>query len=134
MVADEDPEPREEAVGLIRSARQVDSQEVRNFTIPSINFSATRYTELIDWSKEKITQPPLLRDLSDVELQAIERNPWQAPCYPAHTQAVERAVRVVTEAAATVTSEEARHGMITARFKHRGILPFFNAKKDFQLQ
>ena len=131
MVADGDPRIRKEAVKLIRSARQVESREVRDFVLPSINFNASRYTELIDWNRESVTQPPLLRDVSDAEIQAIERDPWQAPSYPAHTQAVERAVRVVTEASAAVANEEARHGLITARLEHRGILPVFNAKKDF---
>ena len=39
--------------------------------------------------------------------------------YPVHTVAVERAVKVVTEAAGAVVGEEQRHGFICSRLRHR---------------
>ena len=132
MVADDDTEIRVEAVRQIRAARQRETEDVRPFRLPALNFGASRYSELISWSTEAVTQPPLLRHLTDDELQAIERTPLQVPSYPVHTQAVERAVRTVTEACLAVQGEEARHGFITARLKHRHRLPVFESKKDFK--
>ena len=42
------------------------------FRLPIINFSATHYTELLEWEKEPITEPPLTTDLTDAaEIQGI---------------------------------------------------------------
>ena len=41
-------------------------------------------------------------------------HPFQPPKYKCHTQAVERAVKLVTEAASSVVGEEARDGFIRA--------------------
>ena len=68
------------------------------------------YTELLEWDKERITEPPLTIDLIDVELHAICSWPIQVSTFPVHTVAVERALKVVTEAASAVLGEEGRHG------------------------
>ena len=133
MVADDEQPVREEAVRLIRSARQRQTEEVRRFDLPRLCFSAVRYTDLIRWDTVCVTQPPLLRDLDDEELGGIVQAPVVVPSYPVHTQAVERAVRVVTEACQKVQGEEARHGLITSILKHRKMLPSFNSKRDFNI-
>ena len=132
MVADEQQSVREEGVRMITAARQCEAgDEVRPFTIPALRFGAERYNDLIDWENEVVTQPPLLSPLSDKELRKIEEAPLLLPDFPVNTQAVERAVRVVTEASEKVQGEEARHGCIAARLKHRKQLPVFSSKKDF---
>lgn len=87
------------------------------------------HTELIGWDAP-VSQPPLLRDLCEAELLLVADAPLVIPAYPVHTQAVERAVRTVTEACSAVVGEEARHGLIAAKIKHRQILPAINTKKD----
>ena len=52
------------------------------------------------------------------------------PDYPNHTQAVERAVKLTTEAAEKVVGFEQRHGMICQRIKARKQIPRFLSKKD----
>ena len=131
MVADEDAETRLKAVRHIQVARQRQTDDVRQFSLPTLNFDASSYIELIDWSTETVTQPPLLRHLTDDQLQAIQHTPLQMPSFPAHTQAVERAVRAVTEASLAVQGEEARHGFILARLQHRQRLPELTSKNDF---
>ena len=38
----------------------------------AINFSATHFTELLEWEKEPIIEPPLTTDLTDAaEIQGI---------------------------------------------------------------
>ena len=93
-----------------------------------------------------------MTDLSDVELQDICSEPFQAGAFPVHTVAVERAVKVVTVAAAAVPvhtvaveravkvvtgaasavlGEERRHGWITSRLEHRRQLPSIASKQSF---
>ena len=53
--------------------------------------------------------------------------------YPCHTQAVERVIKLVTEAAAAVSGQERRDGYIRATLKSRIIMPVFETKKNFVL-
>ena len=144
MVADGDRSTRQQAVRLIRGARERQqaertaaedgaAMEVRQFHLPTVNFGADRVDQLIDWSKEPVTEPPLLRHLDDNSLEAIVETPLTIAPYPVHTQAVERAVRTVTEACSKVHGEEARHRYICATLKHRRLLPVFNSKQDVRL-
>ena len=130
MAADRNRAVRERAVSLISAARQQQTDNsCRVFAIPAINFDATVYTDLIGWG-EPVSQPPLLRDIGEAEMLRIADAPFVVPPYPVHTQAVERAVRTVTEACTAVIGEEARHGLIAAKLRHREILPTINTKKD----
>ena len=129
MATDSERAVREKAVRHIGAARQLHAEEVRPFVIPVVNFDATTYTDLISWD-DRLTQPPLLRDLSRSELVHLMDAPLTVPPYPVHTQAVERAVRMVTEACTTVIGDEARDGHITAKLKHRRQFPAFNSKQD----
>ena len=104
---------------------------MRAFSLPTVQFTASSHTQLIDWSKHRVTRPPLVRHLNEEELEGVKSAPLDLPEYPVHAQAVERAVREVTEAAAAVQGEEARHGFVTAALKHRRRMPVFNSKRDF---
>ena len=64
---------------------------------------------MIDIEKE-LYEPPLTMRLSDDQIKAFEKTPLSIPDYPLHTQAVERAVKLTTEAASKVVGFEQRHG------------------------
>ena len=51
--------------------------------------------------------------------------------FPCHTQAIERAVKEVTAAAAAVCGADRRDGFIRGRAKHIELMPKMNIKKDF---
>lgn len=51
--------------------------------------------------------------------------------YPCHSQAVERCVKLVTEASLKVCGPEARDGFIRSRIASRQALPKFNTKSEF---
>ena len=53
------------------------------------------------------------------------------PDYPCHTQAVERAVRLVSEASASVIGQDARNGFIRQRVHAQKELKTHATKKDF---
>ena len=79
---------------------------------------------------EELYKPPLTMRLSDDQIKAFEKTPLSIPDYPLHTQAVERAVKLTTEAASKVVGFEQRHGMICPRIKVRKLIPRFHSKKD----
>ena len=53
------------------------------------------------------------------------------PAYPCHTQAVKRAIQLVTEASSLVIGHEAREGFISQRILARKGLKGHASKKDF---
>ena len=55
------------------------------------------------------------------------------PSFPLHTQSVERAVKLVTEAASHVCGEEKRHGYILSVIESRRIRKPFDTKLDYNV-
>ena len=52
---------------------------------------------------------------------------------PVHTQTIEHAVKLVTEAASQVCGEEKRHGHILTVNKARKLRKPFDTKKDYKI-
>lgn len=138
MIMDKNPQIRELGYRRILKSRNEPLAEgfVRDFIIPSINFSANDYTELIDWSTCKLTPPPLLSKMSTEHIASLlkekvlpEFNYLKFPC---HTQAVERCVKLVTESAEKVCGQENRDGYIRATLKSRQLMPTFDFKSQFK--
>ena len=99
----------------LRKGSDVGNYKLREFTPPSsLNFDATHFTELINWEKEVITEPPLTFKLTIQDLLDIKETKLQIKPYKVHTQSVERAVRMVTQASKSVYGEEARDGYVEA--------------------
>ena len=111
--------------------KSISSSNVRKFVIPKINFDATTYAELIDWESSKLTEPPLTLSLTEAELLAFKGTPFEVPHYPCHTQAVERGIRLVSQASSSVVGQEARDGFIRQRIQARKELNKFDTKRDF---
>ena len=53
------------------------------------------------------------------------------PRFPCHTQAVERCVKLVTEASAAVCDNTSRDGFIRAQLEAGSIMPVFNTKSEY---
>lgn len=140
MVTDDRRHVRELGLRRILKSRANPSQSknaTREFKIPLLNFKATDYIDMINWQTTKITEPPILRDKSDEELQLLigqEQTPvLNFLRYPCHTQSVERCVKLVTEASMSVVGSESRDGYIRVRIKSRQNLPSFETKSHFQV-
>ena len=103
--------------------------QVRIFKVPKLNFKANSYTEMIDWTTDA-HEPPLVKHLTNDQLQQCMEVPLEVPNYLCHTQMVERAVKNVSEASGLVIGQEARDGFIRQRIKSRTIIPKFESKKD----
>ena len=53
----------------------------------------------------------------------------EVPNYPCHNQAVERNVKLVTEASLSVAGEEARHGLVLSTITSRKNMPILIQNK-----
>ena len=113
MLTDEKPAMRELAMRRILKARkQPSTNKVRSFSVPVLNFEATSYLEMIDWQTIPVTEPPVTREIDDNTLLRLIREDdtpvLEFARYPCHTQAVERHIKLVTEASASVCGPESR--------------------------
>jgi hypothetical protein len=133
MITDERKTIRELGMRRILRARS-ESCGLRKFSIPTLNFNAQNYIDLIDWQMTDVTEPPLLADVDSIEMLVAsgETPVIDFPKYPCHTQAVERCVKLVTEASASVCGEMARDGFIRVRLESRKLMPYFNTKADYR--
>ena len=134
---DYDEEEKEDDLEVLSESEDKENEEVpemqdmRPFKVPTINFNAGSYVDMIDWTSTRaIFEPPLTKHLTNDELQKCIDVPLEVPFYPCHTQAVERAVKMVTEASASVIGEEERDGLIRQKVKSRSIIPKIESKKD----
>ena len=133
MAADQDQQVRVRSMQAIQECRQrlCGGEKVRPFVLPAVNFSAQSYPELFDWETSYITEPPLTLKLSDEAIEGLVDVPLVVDAFPVHTVAVERAVKEVTQAAARVVGEAARHSYICSRLRHRKQLPVFTSKHSW---
>ncbi|GBM85711.1 hypothetical protein AVEN_163043-1 [Araneus ventricosus] len=93
-----------EARRIIKERKiRLDGNCVRRFVIPAVNFRATDYVDLINWQACNVTPPTVLIHISSHELLKMIQGdvPMDGKDFikfPSHTQAVERIVKLVTEA------------------------------------
>lgn len=139
MLFDEQKVIRQLACQRILKSRQQGFSTERTFIIPPFNFDAKNYYELVDCQDTPWSEPPVTLSLSEDQLKQVVENPYHSALahvaqYPCHTQAVERAVKTVTEAALAVCGGERRDGFIRSRIESRKNMPKFESKKDFYLK
>jgi len=116
-----------ESSTLESSRKDVD----RQFKVSKINVEATHFYELTNLDSIKdISQPPAVMDLDDTSIAQMLTKPLvlQHPC---HDQAVEKHVKLVTEAASVVTGYEKRDGMICQKIQSRLLMSKFDSKQQF---
>jgi len=94
---------------------------------------ADDYIDMFEWSTWVPSEPPLTKHLTNDQIaERIKTEPGDfVEEFPCQTKAVERAVKTVTEAAASVCGEDARHGFILAMVQSRKEIPEFQKKSDF---
>lgn len=142
MLSDERQHIRELAFRRIMAARKETALNattaVRQFRVPELNFEAEDYTELVDWQSIDRCSPPVMKDMSDIEIitcvESKAKDKVDYPRFPCHTQGTERCIKLVTQASAAVCGEERRDGFIHARLHSRKIMKRFNNKAEFRLQ
>jgi len=99
-------------------------------SIPFINVEAKHWSELINMNDNTINEPPLVEDFPTQLLQTalINGEMLELPDLPAHSQGVERAVKLVSQASHTVYGLESRHKHILAKTLSREMRPSFISK------
>lgn len=138
MITDERPHIRELALRrILKSRKQKCTRSVRSFSVPALNFEATDYVDMIDWQQTPITEPPIVMDIDDNSLLTMIRDEETPKLdfarYPCHTQAVERHIKLVTEASEMVCGKEKRDGFIRARLESRMKMPKLDTKRQHRL-
>lgn len=126
-------EHRQRAVNRIRAIRSSPEPGApKSYPVPKINFAADDWSLMIDIASAKY-EPPCVSHLTDEELETILRDPGviPEPEIPIHTQSVERAVRLTSEACGQSYSTEKRHNYIVAKSVARGQMSRFKSKQDF---
>ncbi|GBM16572.1 hypothetical protein AVEN_247874-1 [Araneus ventricosus] len=120
-------------------AREIgpDSNCARRFVIPAVNFRATDSADLIYWQAHNVTPPTVLRHISCHELLKIIQDDvpmdgWDFIKFSSHTQAVERIVKLVTEASRKRVGPQNRDGFITATLESIKQMSQFESKKDYK--
>ena len=141
MLTDGRPHIRQLSLRRILKARSTEKsgEHVRKFCIPTLNFDAVNYEDMIDWSgaDTPVTEPPVMMRMTDTELKDLIKADVTPtvlfPRFPCHTQAVERCVKLVTEASAAVCCQKSRDGLIRVKIASRKLMPKFESKCDFAM-
>ena len=129
---DDEQDTFKSTLPLVSEERQaMEKASIRKFVVPKINMNAKNYPDLFDWSMTKFSEPPLTTHLSDDEIKEFLNAPFSPPDIPCHTQAVERGIRVITEAASSVIGQDSRDGFIRQKLKSRKDVGSCDSKKDF---
>ena len=123
MIADDRPDIRSNALEKILNARKKNQgrEELIITKLPSINFEASEYFEIIDRSTSYVS-PPVLRTFTNNQLidrlsTYVKFEDWSYYKFPCHTVAVERQVKLATDASLMVCGHENRDGRIRATLK-----------------
>ena len=143
MLFDKDCTIRKVACQRIKKIRAEKNFGFRKFEIPEINFEAKAYYDMIgDWNTAGRVEPPLTVGIPirEIELQSeISADNVALPLaikiaqYPCYTQAVEKAIRCVTEASAKVCGEASRDGFIRTRNESVQRNPSFENKGQYNV-
>ena len=121
---------RKAVLWILRVRREFNEEEhPRHFIPPKINHQAASYIDMVDWISQPCIERPFNLDLTKGTLLGVIKEPYLLPHYPSHTQAVEREVRVVTEAATKRVTQSSWHQLILQLEKSRKLVPKFNTKK-----
>ena len=117
----------------IRKGSNCGDASVRVFIPPKLNFNADSLCFLIDWDDTTLTESILTSHLSVANIIKLKETKFKCSLFSAHTQAVERLVREVTHACASVAGHRRRDGVICARIALRKIMSKTNAKLDLMI-
>jgi hypothetical protein len=119
------------AVNKILQIRAGPKLKVTPIRVPKINFGAEQWSSLVDISTMECHEPPCVRHLSNEELEAMRAETGVPPAFPLHSQSVERAVKLTSEASKKSYIWELRHKYIVATSKSRAERPQFRKKADY---
>ena len=141
MINDDNVTVRELEFRRILKARRESEETPKNsstilqFEVPESNINAEHYSELLHWERDhQRTEPPITMAISKEQLYACIRDEKKLDeklfHFPCHTQAVERCIKLVTEAFSKVNGRDSRDGFVLATIESRRKMPRLESKKD----
>ena len=71
---------------------------IRSLQVKELNWEAFSWIDIINWKKASVHEPFIIECLTMEVLDSVLEEPFSFPSFPVHTQTVERAVKLVTEA------------------------------------
>ena len=90
----------------MKARSQVFTNQIRRFKVPPFNLDTIENYDLVDRANSTVTEPLVTINMKDKELKDMVFDKLSPtvifPCFPCHTQAVERYVKLVTEASTAV--------------------------------
>ena len=107
-------------------------RKIRKFKIPALNWSAEAWWEIIDWGQVQVVEPSILSRIGTDKLDQTVLNPITFPDFPCHSQSVERAVKLVPEAASKACGPDRRHIHIASVIASRKARKPFKSKKHYK--
>jgi hypothetical protein len=124
-------EHRQVAVDKILKIRSGPKPKLIATRLPEVNFDVRNWSDMVDVSKLECQEPPCVSKLSSDELKAMVAAPGSPPNYPLHSQSVERAVKLTSEASKHSYIWRTRHNSIVAKNKSRAERPEFRTKSSY---
>jgi len=114
----------------VKESIDSDKSSIRLFEVPQLNLKAVSYYKLVD-EEIYLQQPPAIAHLTDAEIEDCKMIPLHLN-HPWHNQAVERHVKMVTEASSEVAKYEGKDGLIKQKIKSRKLMKQCNTKMHFK--
>lgn len=130
---DSDPERRAWAAGIIQCARSKETETIRLYECPSIDWDANDLWNFVDFNSVDMGQcdPPLLRN---IKIEDIVNDPMkvrQSILFPCHSQVNEFYVQEGHKCVTFCTGVQQVMGAIRVRKESRQKFPKLEIKKDF---
>ena len=112
------------------------STNFRKFIIPTFNFQADKYYDLINWNTIELREPPGTFDIDDNQIKNLidtgDKFKSELTKIPCHTQGVERSIKLVTKASVKVCGQRNRAAFIKCTLQFRYQMKSFETKNQFE--
>lgn len=133
MLLDPQIDVRKRAFDIILQIRPVQRNKiVREFKKPAVNFQAETYYEMIDFTDlSNIFEPPIVKSLLEEELREFNDDVGIIEHIPLHSQAVERAIKLVSDCSSLASNEGRRNGIVHTKIALNQVIVKKNTKNDY---
>jgi len=130
MLTSNIPQIRSRAVKIVKSLRKKPPSSLEHRKkMPPIFWTSSNWENLVDVDNFQFNvEPPCIKKL---DLRNLESSHELIPVFPAHSQSVERAVKLVSHMSSSVYGYENRHRSLLALLKSRELRPQFESKGHY---
>ncbi|XP_047127194.1 uncharacterized protein LOC124808186 [Hydra vulgaris] len=118
---------------LIKDPKNGLKDGIRVNAIPIIDCRCKNWSKLINLYDIDCFEPPCVEDISNEELLNMIPNQGKAPNFPCHSQTVERAVKMTSDASGKFINLKKRNAYILAKCQSQKKRKYFRTKKDYTL-